>query len=593
MLHCRRPRSFLFAAIVISACPLVALPAQPALDEADQLIVDLYTKKTLFEKKDFKTVRAAFTKRFELKYASDIKSAYGDDYDDFTKWLDEHIDIKQTSYTAIDPEYDKVENALKTFKEIWKKWPKEFEKYYNLAIAAAVVWDQPKNVYDYRGHQIRTKSILPKGVMDIGPMDNFQYYLEADPIIRKRVEHLPWEFLVYVVNNRTPMDERKWSQKEYLGRRFAKGMGECYDDITYDKVMLETKSQECRLQGQDYTLANIRTYGGVCAMQADFACRVLKNLGIPAEFVGGAGNNLGLHAWVMWVELKKVEKDKVEFELKSYGRYLDMQFYTGELLADPQTGEKTLDCDMKLRLSSAGFERTAKRHAELIMRAYPLIRDKENFDAKGKRDYLDKCINVCPHNEPAWLGLAKMSKDRELRKETVTSHARKLLDTFRNFPDFTWKVLEDLLTVQQSKSERTILFQSLVDTYEKAGRPDLACEARIKLAEYQVEAKEHQKAADGIAHTIRRFPNEGRYVPKMMAKLQEICAQYKGGTKLLADFYEELLPVIPVRRGSEASEYAKNMYDQAIEFFRKSKKDARADELKAQYQKRLREREAL
>jgi hypothetical protein len=427
---------------------------------------------------------------------------------------------------------------------------------------------------------------------EIGPMENFKYYIEADPIVRKRVENLPWEFLVYVVNNRTPMDERKWSQKEYLAKKYKEGIGQCYDDIEYDKVMLETKSKECKLEGHDYTLQNIKTYGGVCAMQADFACRVLKNIGIPAEFVGGAGNNLGLHAWVMWVELKRVEKETVAFELKSYGRYQDMQFYSGELMHDPQSGEKITDGDMRLRLSSAGFERTAKRHADLVMRAYPLIRDKEDFDPKAKRDYFDKCITVCPHNEAAWLGLAKMSKDGELRKETATSHATRLLDTFKNFPDFTWKVLEDLLTVQQSKSDRTTLFEKLVDTYEKANRPDLACEARIMLAGYQADAKEYKKAANGVAGTIRKFPNEGRYVPKMMTKLQEICAQYKEGTKLLGDFYEELLPVIPVVRGSSTSDYAKNMYDQAIEFFKKNNKITKADELRQQYQKRLREKEA-
>jgi hypothetical protein len=584
-------RSLTLVSLMIAMTwPLFATTTQPSLDEADQLIADLYTKNKLFDKKEYKTIRAAFAKRFELKYVSDIKSGYGDDYDAFTKWLDDNVDIKETFYTAIDQEFDKVENALKLFKDIWKKWPeKTFKQYYNLAIATAVVWDQPRNVYDYTYHQERTRSLLPAAMKAIGPMDNFQYYVEADQAIRKRAELLPWEFLVHVVNNRTPIDERKWSQKEYASKQ--KMIGKCYKDIKYDEEMLRTKGKECKLEGHDYTLQGIREYGGVCAMQADFAARVAKNLGIPAEYVGGAGNNLGLHAWVMWVEVQDpLVKDSVKFKLDSEGRYSDMQFYTGEL-HDPQTGQKILDRDMELRLSIVGFERAAKRHAELIMRGYPIICSQQNLDAKGKRDYLDKCLSICVHNEAAWLALAKMSKDGDLRKETIMSRGDKLLKTFTNFPDFTWKVLEDLLAVNKDKGDRSKLFGRLVEIYENARRPDLACEARIQLADYQLESKEPKKAAEGIANTIVKFPTEGRYVPKMMVKLQEACAHYKGGTDLLAEFYPKVLREIPVRRAGEVSEYAKNMYDQAIKFFHENRKDAKAEELKAQFQERLRGRE--
>jgi protein-S-isoprenylcysteine O-methyltransferase Ste14 len=62
--------------------------------------------------------------------------------------------------------------------------------------------------------------------------------------------------------------------------------------------MLRTQSEVCRLNGKPYTLQSIKDYGGVCAMQADFAARVAKSLGVPAEYVGGEANFGGLHAWV-------------------------------------------------------------------------------------------------------------------------------------------------------------------------------------------------------------------------------------------------------------------------------------------------------
>jgi hypothetical protein len=147
----------------------------------------------------------------------------------------------------------------------------------------------------------------------------------------------------------------------------------------------------------------------------------------------------------------------------------------------------------------------------------------------------------------------------------------------------SWELFDDLLTPVKEKSTRAEQFNRLVLKYEALARPDLACEARIKLAGYQADGKEYKKAADGLAQTIRKFPTEGRYVPKMMEKLQEVCASYgKNGTELLTKFYVEILPRIPPRRGDEVSDYCVKMYQQAVDFFKKTGKAKEADALELQ-----------
>jgi hypothetical protein len=100
------------------------------------------------------------------------------------------------------------------------------------------------------------------------------------------------------------------------------------------------------------------------------------------------------------------------------------------------------------------------------------------------------------------------------------------------------------------------------------GRPDLACEARLKLVGYQLDAKDHRRAFDGLANTVRKFPAEGRYVPRMTEKLQEVAKGFKGGPDLLARFYLEVLPKVPARRGDELSKYCVAMHEQAIAFLK-------------------------
>ena len=85
-------------------------------------------------------------------------------------------------------------------------------------------------------------------------------------------------------------------------------------------------------------------------MQADFAARVAKSLGVPAEYVGGEANSGVLHAWVMWVEVKGVRKDAVAFSLESHGRYFGDNYYVGTLL-DPEDGQTITDRELERRLT--------------------------------------------------------------------------------------------------------------------------------------------------------------------------------------------------------------------------------------------------
>jgi hypothetical protein len=89
-------------------------------------------------------------------------------------------------------------------------------------------------------------------------------------------------------------------------------------------------------------------------------------------------------------------------------------------------------------------------------------------------------------------------------------------------------------------------------------------------------------AAKGLRQTIDRFPAEGRYVPKMMTKLQEACAQFKDGNQFLGKFYLDVLSRIPPTRGDEPSKYCISMYEQAIEFYKEQKKDKTVADLEAQ-----------
>lgn len=529
-------------------------------------ILEMHETGMLFVKKEYPTLRDIFVRNFEQTNAAEIKEAYGEDYELMNQWLDDHEDIKGELYMAIDSDYDDVSGALSLFKALKDQFPEIIETYGELAVATAVTWDQTrKGVYDYKFHQYRTKSVMPAGTLEA--IDNFKYLVDAKQYMQGRIRFMPWEFLVLVVNHRTPLAERQWALQNYLNKRSM--FGKCYHDVPYDHVMLESQSQNARLNGKPYNLANIRTFGGVCAMQADFACRVGKSIGVPAAYVSGESRGGERHAWVMWVELKQVTPTSISFSLESYGRYRGDKYYVGNL-KDPKTGLEITDRQLELQLQNVGISPHSKRHADLLMKAYPLLKEKLEMNVKDSLLFLNKVITMSPGNTDAWRAIAAMSRDGSIttaHNTTMRAALRKLFTTFAAFPDFTWEIFDDLIAYNDSPKERANLYNQLLMLYIKAQRPDLACKAQLKYADYLVADGQHSEAIIRLAATIKNFPDEGRYVPVMFDKLEEICrtSGIEGVNQQLVQFYQEYLPMIPPKRGNRLSPFFVAMNERAVE----------------------------
>lgn len=564
---------------------LAGAAGAPAADaELPPAVLDLYQSGKLFEKAHFKAVRAAAAQAFAARQADVIREVWGSDHAAITAWLDQRAELKEELFSAIHPQWDDPVRALAIFRLLWKTDAEAVANYPNLAIAVSVVWDQAENVYDYRRHQVRTRSDLPDGYFGHGAKDEFQYHVSRAKALRGkeavvRAEVLPWEFLVYVVDHRTPVGERDWAVQNYLARRPM--VGKIYGEIEYDQEMLRTQSEVCKLNGHDYTLPEIQKVGGVCAMQADFAARVGKSVAVPAAYVRGEGQGLEMHAWVMWVEVKSASKSSVQFQLESFGRYRDDHYYTGTL-RDPQTGEEILDRDMERRLSAAALDRTGKRQADLVMGFYPAVATAAELDAKKRVQFLLGVLKLSLFNEPAWLELARMARAGEVTpdaKSLVLEQTQLLLSGFARYPDFSWKVATDLMVLQKDPIIRNRFIHSLANVYENAQRPDLSCEARLKWVDLLGEAKQWSTAASGLAATIKKFPNEGRYVPRMLDRLKEVCGQYPGGKDYLAKTYVELIRKVDPKRGNEVTKYFIQLSGDALAYLKTEKKAKEAAEI--------------
>lgn len=534
--------------------------------EEATILQELYDKKALFSTKSYPTLRTLFANQFAKKHDADMHAAFGEEYDNMMQFFKENPALRDELFNAIDPEKDKVRKALSLFQDLKYKYPQKIAQYGNLAIAIAVTWDNPRAIYDYGGHQRRAKTTLPNGLT--GPMENFEHFVNTESVMQGRARWLPWEFLVHTVNHKTPLLEREWALANYVSNRAM--FGKCYHDVPYDTIMLESQSKQGMLNDQVYTLPNIRNYGGVCAHQADFASRVGQSMGVPAAYVGGTSSYGEGHAWVMWVEITAVSPTSISFNLESHGRYRGDKYYVGRL-KDPKTGDRITDRQLELRLHTVGRSPLAKRQAELIMRTYPYFLEAKSLSVSDRFSFLGKTVQLCPGNETAWKAIAKMASNETVRakhKKQMLQYVNQLFTNFANFPDFTWVVFDDLSEFEENPKRKIALYNRLVGMYIAAKRPDLAIQARMRLTDLLVAEGAQTAAINGLGLTIYAFADDGRYVPKMLDRLEELCGEVEGSTPALLAFYNTFLPKIPQTRGSRASDHCIKMFERGVRIFK-------------------------
>ncbi len=518
----------------------------------------------LFSIKTYPAIRKIFANRFQRLHGRQIDAAWDQS---MQTWMNEHPEQKEILFTAIDQQFDDPQNALRVIAELQKKFPKQILEYWNLAVAIAVTWDQPAYIYDIKYHLRQTKSNDPGE--HTNAVGNFEYFINHEKILKNYGKYLPWEYLVHVVNHKTPTDQRNWALNSYAPKRVM--FGKCYKDVPYDYTLLNSKGKQSKMSGLSYTLQNLNTVGGVCAQQADFAARVGKSIGVPSEYVTGENAFGGHHAWVMWVEVKSATKNRIAFSLESHGRYRGDKYYVGNL-RDPQTGHRITDRQMELRLYTVGDNTTAKRQAELLMDSFEVLARKKSMTADDKFKFLQQVVDLCPGNELAWQGIAEMVSEPEIKSKGRSKMSRVLNKFFRTFakmPDFTWTIFDQLVAYENDPKRKMKLYSQLVKVYQTSKRPDLACKAQIVLSKIQVANGKNHDAIEGLAKSILLFTDDGRSMPLMLDEVEAICDKDEKLGSQLITFYKKFLPRIPTKRGSRPSKHCIKMYQRGIAVFKR------------------------
>ena len=174
-------------------------------------------------------------------------------------------------------------------------FPDDFEKYYPLALACAVVFDESMSI----PHPVGKQEYGVESVVD--PVARYRWYLEKNEKgkLAAPVHHSSARDLVWVVSAPVTTSELEWSLDKMHHRR--KNWGNAYGEIEY----LMERAVEGTNPYKEYSFSEILKEGGICGDQSYFCAYTARAQGIPAMILTGE-TDLGGHAWVGM----KIESDE-------------------------------------------------------------------------------------------------------------------------------------------------------------------------------------------------------------------------------------------------------------------------------------------
>lgn len=241
---------------------------------------------------------------------------------------------------------DDVPKVAEGLCRIFKAHPKAFLEYRNLALAVALVFDQP--FPESWPHPYVDMEKIPSG--DLDPAERFAFIVASHKAKKLLLDprQLSVRELMFVVDSIVELRELAYAQQVDLGSTAR--LAQLYPVVPYDQGRISR--EKYMWQRGAYRLIDIGKKGGICVDQAYFVAHTGKSQGVPTILFLGQGRSGG-HAWVGYLK----EKGKWVLDV---ARYEGEDFPVG-LAFDPQTWTRLTDAQLKFQFEAesrgGGFER--------------------------------------------------------------------------------------------------------------------------------------------------------------------------------------------------------------------------------------------
>lgn len=278
---------------------------------------------------------------------------------------------------------DFAPKVITNLQEIWVSSPSDFCEYLELALAVAMVRDQPAPAF-WPHHQVRPSDVHR---VDQPPLAVFGGYVSAarQGRLLRNPRTLGVRQLMFMAGSPLGPEEIEWARSAI--RKNGQEPPALLASVHYDGMRM--MSQSYVWPWGPYRLEEIRKRGGICIDQAYYASSCSCSLGVPAMMFSGLGKEGG-HAWVGYLK----RDGGWDFGV---GRPSGHGLITGETL-DPQNWTPVSDHDMEVMMLAENRPGRDAALRDLVIAG--LFRSRR--DASDEGTALESALLRDPRNPRIW-----------------------------------------------------------------------------------------------------------------------------------------------------------------------------------------------
>ena len=490
-------------------------------------------------RKDLTAVERAALAKGDVNGEHPFEKLSDADAKELKSWFAASPAFRETFLMALEPGVDFYQNAARVALKIRAANPKDIAGFEPLVVAFATTWDNPKEL---QAMDVGIPELLTTPAAACSADEAFGWYIKNQAKLCPGFQKMPWRLLAYAACDTGSLAERDWVLQTY---KFSLTSGKVYADVQYDNGKL--RDEIGKLNGRPYTLANLKSFGGVCRDQAFYARSVCRYFGMPAYWASGMGRSGGMgHAWVGWV----TPAPSGGWQLTDFGRYADDKFFTATV-THPRTGEVMLDYILGLETRGVTDEK-AYNDADLL---YRVFQDVGPFmEIKSRYNMLIDAVRVNAYHRDAWLAIADGTAIGAIPQGTASAQWEYLTQRFKDFPDFTLEVLGRFARMFKDVESGYALFDSTAKMYLGLKREDLTARLRLEQIDRCVAANRKDVAFTTAMKGAQECANTGKDGAALARKTMDLALD-PAQKKQASDELKQILARTPKKRLDEPNEY--------------------------------------
>ncbi|HAT10532.1 MAG TPA: hypothetical protein DCS97_08050 [Planctomycetes bacterium] len=433
-------------------------------------------------------------------------------------WFAAHPQARRSFWLSLSPDYDHPAKALDVLNHLIETRERTVSAMPNLAIAMALVYDQPDAVLTSR--YIVVWGVQASQFPDPPTIDTVWDWLTNPAVTNKLntpLTSLPISALVHMVDLDVSAEDYVFVLKRHTGYRNT--LDELYASVLYDQG--KAQGDPPWLGSKPYTLRTIAASGGVCTEQAYYASRIAKILGTPALIVRGRSRaSIGRgHAWLAFLSRNANNTNCMAYG----GRYNNGRYYTGEVF-DPQTRTRTIDRELELVWASGLRNPEASLQAAALVRLAELERPTHPARAAS---LAREAVILDDRCGQGWLAVARSIADGSIPLADANRMLERMLTALEDYPDVTAKSISIAVSAipQDQGGRRQRLWDAAYAIYKD--RPDLRLSLRQRHAADLIAAGQFDQAVAVINKVLGEHGSEGALILPVAEWLVDTAVQRK------------------------------------------------------------------